>query len=133
MFHLTKFGVAGLAAVAALPLAPAGAQTQAAAEATTRSAITVMAPRARETGRSTIGAPIQTLTAQSVVYFDDLNLRTEAGRDELENRVSTAAAEACDWLDEVFPPQPPISDGDCRSDAVKRAQAQVEAAISQAG
>lgn len=99
----------------------------------TRSAITVLAPRVRESReRSASGFPIQTLTAQSVVYIDDLDLRTETGRSELSNRVNLAAKEACDWIDQVYPLAQP-SDADCQRDAVKRAQDQVDSAIAKAG
>ena len=95
---------------------------------------TVEAPRARQTGRSSIGAPIETLTAQSTVYIDDLNLATAAGRSELDKRVSMAADHACKWLDEVYP-MTASSDtsSDCRRDAVKSAQAQIDAAVGLGG
>ena len=105
--------------------------------ANARSAITVTAPYKRQTERSsTTGAPIETMEAQSVVYYDDLDLGTEAGRDELSNRVNAAAEGACKWLDEVFPPNAtttPATSGDCKREAVKRAQAQVDAALGTGG
>src|SRR5512134_259549 len=66
--------------------------------------IVVLAPRVRQTGRSsTTGAPIETLSAQAVVSISDLNLTTETGRAELNRRVDDAAKRACDWLNEVYP------------------------------
>ena len=84
-------------------------------------------------GRSpTTGAPIETLTSQSIVNVADLNLRTPAGRDELAARISAAAGRACDWLDEVYPASPTTTPptAECRSEAIKRAQSQVDAAIA---
>lgn len=123
-----------LAVGGTLQFAPAPAVAQSEADSATRAAITVEAPRARQTGRSAIGAPIETLTARSVVYIDDLNLTTETGRAELGKRVSAAADQACKWLDEVYPLSASSStSGDCRRDAVKSAQAQVDAAIRLGG
>ncbi len=124
-------GSLALAAAGLLPFTPSVAQSGSDPSASTRAAITVTAPRARQTGRTAYGAPIETLTAQSVVYIDDLNLRTEQGRDELSDRVELAAQRACKWLDEVYPFQKTTSDTECKLDAVKRAQAQVDAAIAQ--
>lgn len=125
-------GAAAMVAAGFVPLAPAVVFAQTGAEETDRAAITVMAPRARQTGRSATGAPIMTLTAQSVVYYDDLNLRSEADRRRLSERVEAAAREACAWLDEVYPPSPTTSADarDCRADAVASAKEQVEAAIA---
>ena len=94
--------------------------------------IVVLAPRARENGKTYSGIPIETLSAQSVVYFDDLDLSTQAGREELGNRVEQAAETACGWIDEVYPLSTPIGPDDCARDAVKRAQDQVDAAIASA-
>ena len=124
-----------MAAISAcvVPLAAAAAQApDSDAAARTRPAITVIAPRARQTGRTYTGIPIETLSAQSVVYFDDLNLRTEDGQKELKDRVATAARESCKWLDEVYPLTKPIGPDDCAMDAAKRAQDQVDAAIKDA-
>lgn len=116
------------------PLTPGAAQAQTSAEpaAADRPVITVIAPRARQTGRTYTGVPIETLTAQSIVTFDDLNLRTSAGQAELKERVAKAAKTACAWLDEVYPLATPIGPDDCVLDAQKRANDQIEMAINQA-
>lgn len=135
MLHKT-LTLAGIIAVAgSVPLAPAAAQQRVDAEKPdTRPSITVMAPRARQTGRSSIGAPIMTLTAQSIVYFDDLNLGTEAGRDELHDRVEEAARSSCQWLDEVYPlSRSMTADSECVNSAIASAEAQVDAAIARGG
>jgi len=119
-----------------MPLLPAQAQAQseAQADADSRNAITVLAPRARTTERSgTTGAPIQTLTAQSIVYVDDLDLRTPAGRAEMKNRIEVAAKDACSWLDEVYPMAEPPGTGQCTSEAIKRTQDQVNTLIARYG
>lgn len=117
-----------------MPLMPAYAQSQAQADVDSRAAITVLAPRARTTERSpTTGAPIQTLTAQSIVYVDDLDLRTPAGRSEMKNRIEVAAKDACSWLDEVYPMATPPGTGECMREAVKRTDAQVQALLAQSG
>lgn len=120
---------ATLLTAVAVPAQPALAQG-----ASERPSITVLAPRARQTGRdSATGAPIETLTAQSIVYTDDLNLATEAGRDQLDERIEVAAREACEWLDEVYPMSPTMTGttaGDCVSEAVARTSDQVEEAVA---
>ncbi|KHK93143.1 UrcA family protein [Novosphingobium malaysiense] len=125
----TAIAVAGF-----MPLAPASAQDMSASKPDTRPSITVFAPRARQTGRTYTGIPVETLTAQSVVYTDDLNLATEAGREQLHDRVQSAAESACEWLDEVYPMSAPMTtDNQCVDEAVARADDQVKAAIAAAG
>ncbi|MFA7595827.1 MAG: UrcA family protein [Novosphingobium sp.] len=117
-----------------LPLLPAQAQSQAQADADSRTAITVLAPRARTTERSgTTGAPIQTITTQSIVYVDDLDLRTPAGRAEMKNRIEVAAKDACSWLDEVYPMAEPPGTGQCTAEAIKRTQDQVNTLLASYG
>jgi UrcA family protein len=101
-----------------------------------RDAIIVTAPHKRTTGRSATGAPIEVMEAQSTVYFGDLNLATRAGQAELRSRVAGAADSACKWLDEVFPSGPmtePPTQAECRRDAIKRAERQVNDAIAMGG
>jgi UrcA family protein len=123
-----------LAMGATVPLIPVHAQSQAQADADSRTAITVTAPRARTTGHSaTTGAPIETLTAQSIVYVDDLDLRTPAGRAEMKNRIQVAAKDACGWLDEVYPLAEPQGTGQCTAEAVKRTDDQVKTVLARYG
>ena len=130
MRHTFLAASAALIGAAILPVQPAIAQ----AGMTERPSITVLAPRARQTGRDTAtGAPVETLTAQSIVYTDDLNLATEAGREQLDERIEVAAREACEWLDEVYPLSTAMSGTttyDCVSDAVARTDDQVKEAVA---
>ena len=130
MSRSLSIGTIALLAASLSPTAPVSAQSLSAYKDNPKLAITVIAPRARQTGRTEFGAPVETLTAQSIVYADDLNLKTEAGRNELNKRVAMAAEKACEWLDEVYPLSAPSSDYDCKSDAIGRAQPQVDAAIA---
>jgi len=120
------------ALAAALPLAPAVAQPDA-YYSSTDSSITVTAPRIRHEGRSAIGAPIRTVETDSVVYTGDLDLPRRADRRLLDMRVEAAASEACDFLDQHYPTDTPLTTPrECRSDAVRSAQYQVRDAIERA-
>ena len=142
MSRSTLFGtIAVAAAVAVLPLATSGVSAQPrdsyddGYDNGYDDSIVVTGPHARQVGRSSLGAPVMEMTAQSIVYTDDLDLRTRAGRYMLRQRVSAAADEACDQLDEAFPsngtdvPSP----SECRGDAIRRAQDQVDYAIYMRG
>jgi UrcA family protein len=127
--------MAGVATIAAAMLAPqAAVMAQSGSEysATTDRPIIVDAPTARHMQqaerKSVTAQPV--LVSQSVVYTGDLDLRTQAGRDELDSRVQTAAERACDRIDQIDPPSA-LSDGyaDCVFGAVHRAQNQIYAAI----
>lgn len=135
MSRINLLAAVATIAAAATPLLPVAVDAQTAAA--DRAAITVTAPRARTVDRnSATGAPIQTITTQSLVYIDDLDLRTKTGRDVLDTRIAAAAKEACDWLNEVYPATPlsvPSSQSDCRADAVRTAQSQVKDAITRSG
>jgi len=98
--------------------------------------IVVAAPHVWQSDRDpATGAPIETSVARSRVSYDDLDLRTDEGRDVLLARVSSAARRVCRRLDIVSPPdgmdQP--SRQDCEADTVQRAQPQVEDAVYAAG
>lgn len=98
--------------------------------------ITVSALHKRVTGRTTSGVPIETMEAQSIVYFGDLNLATRHGQSELRRRVADAADSSCQWLEEVFPAGPntvPATLGECAREAIKRADRQVDDAIAMGG
>jgi UrcA family protein len=126
----------GAIALAAASIAPLSINTVQAQGMDSGDAITVTAPHKRVTGRSASGAPIETMEAQSVVYFGDLNLATRSGQDELRHRVANAADSACRWLDEVFPTGPnaePPTLAECRREAIKRAASQVNDAIALGG
>jgi UrcA family protein len=87
--------------------------------------IIVTAPRNRVVGRSpTTGAPIELLTTSAIVNVRDLNLRTVAGKNEARRRVEAAAHKACEWLEQLYPLDPPAPNSPpCVADAVRRAMA----------
>ena len=121
---------AALATAVAMPVAPALAQTD--GVQADRGSITVTAPRVETEPRPGSVIPERTLTASALVYYDDLNLDTERGREALEERVELAAEETCEWLDEIYPPTGLTlgGDNDCAFDAKKKAEEQVDAAIA---
>jgi UrcA family protein len=127
-------GAVALAATS-LPLAPAAAQSDYYGyDSSSSSAITVTGPHSRRVGRSASGAPIVMHEAAQTVDYSDLDLRTSMDRERLNFRIDVAAHEACAVLDDAFPtgldtmPEP----RDCRADAVRRAQAQVDDAVDRA-
>lgn len=134
MTRLNTLSVLCAVSLGVTPLTTGLAQAQASGQPTAaeQPVITVLAPRARQTGRTYSGIPVETLTAQSIVNYSDLNLRTAAGQAELKDRVAKAAKTACAWLDEVYPLSTPIGPNDCVLDAQKRANDQIEMAINQA-
>jgi UrcA family protein len=85
--------------------------------------LVVIAPRT--VGRSAIGAPVQAVREQRVVYADDLDLSTPWGPDTMRARIERAARDACDDLDARYPIT--VDDGrDCVSAAVRGAMRQAE-------
>ena len=113
-------------ATVAVPAGTALAQSEPAVE---RAAITVIVPRPRQTGKTYTGTPIETLNAQSVVYIDDLDLSTPAGKSELEDRVRQAAKTSCDWLDELYP-LAETTNAQCVSQAMDAAKPQMDKALA---
>jgi len=118
-------GVAAMA-TAIVPLTPATAQPG-------DIVVTVPAPHRVEKGWNGVRPRMQ-LAANVWVETRDLDLRTEYGRDVLDQRVRYAADAACDRIDAIEPPtgvgammNPDISD--CRHIAAKSAEPQVRAAI----
>jgi UrcA family protein len=91
-------------------------------EPTTVPPVSVYAPRT--VGRSAIGAPIQIVREQRVVYTGDLDLRTYWGNRALRHRIQAAARDACDDLDARYPVSAD-NDRDCYHDAVSGAYYQV--------
>lgn len=120
-------GTAAAAMLVAMPLQTAMAQ----ADPPRGPAITVFAPRVVEEPSSDRIGKVRTLTTSSVVYVDDLNLNTAAGRDALQKRVETAAEETCEWLNDLYPLDHPItSERSCIEEAVEGAEEQMLAAIA---
>ena len=91
-----------IAMTAAIPYVPALAEGH--ADRADSSAITVYAPLRQETRRSSSGIGTERLlTSSSSVYYDDLDLRTQWGRDQLDDRIKLAAEQTCDYLDSIYP------------------------------
>lgn len=91
--------------------------------------ITVTAPSVKTVGRdSTTGAPIEEYTAQARVAFDPVWLTTNSGVALLNDDVRNAAEKAC------YSADPLTDDGEdtCVREAVRAAQAQIDAAIARA-
>lgn len=131
---MSRLMIAGaFALAAALPLAPAVAQSYSDGYYSDDPSITVTAPRMRHEGRTSTGAPIRVVETDSVVYTRDLNLNTRAGRRELDMRVAAAADEACSFLDQHYPMDNALdTPRECRNNAVNMAQAQVRDAVERA-
>jgi UrcA family protein len=94
----------------------------------------VYGPR-RPRERSEIGAPIEDVAISRAVRFDDLDLRTAWGADELRDRILYTARNLCRQLDSVYPSSfyPATSDSPpCYKAAVEDAMAQADEAIGKA-
>lgn len=59
---------------------------------------------------------------KSRVNYSDLDLGTEAGKNELESRIKRAAADVCDELDKLLPART-LEHGNCVRESVDRAMA----------
>lgn len=127
---MSRLIFAGALVLASLPLAPAIAQSSG-YRYVDEDSITVTAPRVRNEGRSSSGAPIRTVETDARAYIGDLNLRTREGRRMMDMRVDAAAREACGFLDQHYgsPFDAASSPRDCRQDAVNMAQMQVRDAV----
>ena len=92
-------------------------------EAPTAPGVTVYAPRT--VGRSAIGAPIQIVREQRVVYTDDLDLGSYWGNRALRNRIESAARDMCDDLDARYPVSTD-NQGECFHNAVRNAYDRID-------
>jgi UrcA family protein len=111
-------------ALGALAVVSAGAQ------AADYNEITVSAPVVKTVGRDTAtNAPIQEITKQAIVKFEPVQLTTNSGVALLNDSVFDAALEACNSISLGMADE---DDESCVHDAVKSAQAQVNAAIARA-
>jgi UrcA family protein len=91
--------------------------------------ITISAPHVRVVGRDeATGAPIEETTREARIAVDPATLTTNSGVALLNDRVRLAAVEICNSID------PLVDDGGgtCVREAVRSAQAQVNAVISRA-
>ena len=103
-----------------------------AAEPTADTEITVTAerptPTATVVGRTSSGGQIVLYEVSYRLTYEDLDLATSAGADELRNRVQTAANSACQDLDKLHPLSKP--DGSCVRKTAEGSMPQANRAIS---
>lgn len=124
------FAAAALAAAMAIPQAPAASQSEA--------SITVTGPKVGTTGEPQNGVRQRTAVTTGVaVDYADLDLRSDYGRWELQQRLRVAADEACDRIDDIDPPGGPgggsLDTANCRSIALRDAMPRMRRAILDAG
>lgn len=124
MIQSNLFKLATIAVLSVAVCEPILAQT-----ATNEGEITVTAPRTRE--RSPTGIPIEIVTTSRIVSYADLDLKTDPGKAELENRVKLAARKACELLNRLSPVTLD-SDATCIKSSVDGATVQVNAALAAA-
>ena len=92
--------------------------------------ITISAPIVKTVGHDELtGAPIEETTRTASVKFDPVTLTTNSGVALLKDSVRDAATEACT---STSLPMEDEDNGACIREAVKSAQAQVDAAIARA-
>ena len=103
-----------------------------AAEPTATPEITISAERPAETvvGRTSSGGQIVLYEVTYRLSYQDLDLATSAGADELRKRVQVAASSACRDLEKVHPLGKP--DTSCARKTVESSMPQAERAISSA-
>jgi len=65
------------------------------------------------------------LRVKGRVYYSDLDLATDAGKKELESRITKVAADVCTELDKLLPART-MEHGNCVRDSVDRAMAEVK-------
>lgn len=119
MIRSILLGAAAFTTAAAIPSTPAQAQDD--------DIIVIEGPREHRGA----GLHERVLTASTLVYYDDLRLDTEYGRDVLKARVRDAAEETCDMLDDYYAGRPSLNaQFQCVRKAVRGASAQVDAAIA---
>jgi UrcA family protein len=113
-------------ALGALALMSAGAQ------AADYDEITISAPNVKTVGRdAATNAPIQEITKQATVKFDPVQLTTNSGVALLKDSVFDAALKTCNSITLTMA-DADENDESCVRDAIKSAQAQVDAAVARA-
>lgn len=90
--------------------------------------ITVEGVRELPAGRSTRGYPINEITIRSRVSYADLDLTSQWGALQLENRIRDAAKSACGEIEVKFPVEG-STDAKCIKDAVDAAMVDARKAI----
>lgn len=79
----------------------------------------------RTVTRTPVGATLTEMTVSYRIGYGDLDLRSGAGRSELERRVSDAAVAACKEIGRVYPFAEP-NDAECTRISRDRAMQQVK-------
>lgn len=93
--------------------------------------VIVRAPRHHPRERSSIGAPIETVSLSEPVRFDDLDLNSDRDVWRLQNRIHAKARALCRRLDVAHPIDVSDTPQTCYRDAVADAMDQLEAAVDQ--
>lgn len=91
--------------------------------------VTVEAAREVRVGQTTTGIPISEITVRSHVSYADLDLGTETGARELEDRIRAAAVAACREMDLRVPVEG-SSEAKCAKRATDEALAEARKVIA---
>ncbi len=128
----SKFATALIAGtLIGAPLTSAAANHHEEKQVDTRAAITVLAPHVETDPAPDLIGQERQITASAVVYYDDLNLRTEEGKEEFNTRVNMAAKEVCDWIEDVYPIQRDLSsEYDCVRNTMAETEPRVKSIIA---
>lgn len=103
----------------------AGMSTSVQAEEATRlEGLVVTAERMLTVDRPS-GVVDRELKVKGRVYYSDLDLATDAGKKELESRITKVASDVCTELDKLLPART-MEHGNCVRDSVDRAMAEVK-------
>lgn len=98
--------------------------------------VTVQADRSVKhvtVGRTYSGIPIEELQLTRHVAYNDLNLRSPAGVEELKHRIKDSAEEACKQLSTLYPLEMWMTDNEsCVKSAIDGAMAQLPSAVATA-
>jgi UrcA family protein len=85
----------------------------------------------KQVGMSYTGIPIEEVSLTRHVGFSDLDLKTPAGKDELDKRIKTVAKEACEQIKKLYPLEQWDTDTrSCVADAVKGARVQEQTILA---
>jgi len=84
---------------------------------------------AKTVGKTASGVPIKEVTLSYGVSSEGLDLSTQTGALALEQRVRTAAAQACREIGRQYPDSTP-SEAECAKATANAAMAQVHAAVA---
>lgn len=82
-------------------------------------------------GRPGVEAPVDEVTLTHLVSYEDLDLTTQAGVQELRRRVAETARFACEQLERLYP-RHAESIARCANEAIDLTDTQIDAAIDAA-